>query len=39
MELCRKMSQDAVDYFKIKKANGRSAYKLFSDEDEVKRMN
>jgi hypothetical protein len=33
------MSKDAVEYFRIKKANGRSGYKLFTDEDEIKRMN
>lgn len=39
MNLCKKMTDDAVEYFRLKKANGRSGYKLFTDEDKQKRWN
>lgn len=38
MVLCAKMSHDAVDYFRIKKANGKSNYKLFTDADADRRF-
>lgn len=37
MALCKKMTEDAVEYFRIKKANGKSGYKLFTDEEKEKR--
>lgn len=38
MDLCKKITDDAVEYFRIKKSKGvHSGYKIFSDVDNEKR--